>query len=775
MAKAATAASEKPLKRPPAFEATEFADMVVPSLSKVFTLLLSISLSSALGLHQFHVRFYGGTVRKDRYDISKRKDFSWFRRGRFLLLGALLASKVTGQVSEALERLTTLSPADLLHAVPTRTLLRGPILELAHSPEGLLVLDIYGVRSLDANGLPRWHTSIPGGIRRYAIPRSGRWIAGHSTRITPNLDRIAEDWILDSKTGERFLFFSDTHPMAEGAIDRKLIAWDPLPFSDETEDSEADPSEEAAPTQEATTPLKARLTYSNSEPPGQYLLEEGLFVLRTTDFLKKGKSWWSLHHFDPATQKVTKIGDGSPGLSEQEMQGVQKHPTHPDRLALFWQGLPAELDLLSGVLTHSAPGPAPQKPAASQDDSLTIHEVYHLEAPPTGGVALIHPKGRRTIALADKPILKLTRLPGATSLFALEGNRKRSLLPEDQRLTLHRIEFGRVEESLREHRKTRSFQENLNQALELVASLNDPSLWRSEKTFQTIKDLLKDAPADPELRQQAHRVLTRARLELAVRMEPEKRIQGIEALIDPIDSPQIAAYTLGYDRRLARTRLETDLATIVAQPELWKQHPHTQLSIALAYLKLRNLKQAEQWLTLVTQAPKPPKAAASAAVHLGDLLQTQKDLAKAAHWYRNARLLKPESQGAAWKLLRVLLQAKEPCQAVKDLSDARQLDPGGEPGGLRATHTKAAIQCGPGYVTRALLDSLRIDHPLEPTYLEWDADLLIQEGKPRQALPMLKALERLKPTVLGLREKRERLESSLKPKKKPDPVIDSGL
>jgi predicted Zn-dependent protease len=66
-----------------------------------------------------------------------------------------------------------------------------------------------------------------------------------------------------------------------------------------------------------------------------------------------------------------------------------------------------------------------------------------------------------------------------------------------------------------------------------------------------------------------------------------------------------------------------------------------------------------------------------------------------------------------------------------------------------------------------LLDGLRLDRPLHPLFLEWDADLLILEGQAKKAIPKLRALLRLSPGSKGILDKLRKLNESTEKKDLP--------
>lgn len=672
------------------------------------------------------------------------------------LLPALAGATDLGP--RALDSLLQLDLADLPHAVTTTQVLAGPVLAVAAAPEGLLVVEFDGVRLLDRRGTVRWSMPVPEGIQRHAIPRSGRWVAGHSTRVGPDLERVAVDWLVRAADGERHDLAQDTHAFTSRRTGRRLLAWDPLPFTtdgdddmapDETAELTAGSGGEGPPGLSGAAPS---LAYRRDHMPRNFLLEEGLLVLRTTEFQATGRSWWSLYHFDPDTLEGTKLGDGSPGPRADELASVRPHPDAPERLVLTRDGEPAVLDLVQGTLEPLAM--MPPEPPAEGAAELTIAEVYHLTAGGPGqGLVLVHPEGRRTVALAGRTVHQLVRVPGSTSVFALEESTKVSLLAGERRRVLHRVDLGQVDENLSTYRATRAFQEKLNRALALRGELEDPSLWKAERAYQEMTILLKGPPPGADLGAQARRVLDLARVRLATRLGEAGRTGDVHQMLRPPDAPEVARALLAYDRAKAPAALDQDVAAVLADPELWRDQPEVQLELARALSQQNRMEASAEWFERLLRHQVPNAAGARGAIAAGDVTRRRGADALAARFYQVAVRLLPTSSGARAKLGRVLLDLGQACAAARNLGEATHLDEDGEPGGIRATRFQALRDCGDAVGARLVLEGLRIDQPLHPTYLEWDADLLIEEGRPAAARPKLQALLRLDPSNERLKKK----------------------
>lgn len=667
------------------------------------------------------------------------------------MLGWMLLAPALGLCTDlgprALDGLLQLDPADLPHAVSSTQILDGPILTMAAAPEGLLVVELDGVRLLDPRGGTRWYVPVPEGIQRHAIPRSGRWIAGHSTRVGPELERVAADWLIRTREGRRRDLARDTHPLDSRRTGRCMLAWNPLPFLAEGDDDMAAPEATEADAVETSTVARQAspsLAYRRSHLPQNFLLEESLLILRTTEFRASGRSWWSLYHFDPDTLESTKLGDGTPGPRAEELAEVRPHPDAADRLVLTRDGAPAEIDLVQGTLT-SLPS-LPADPGREGAAELTISEVYHLTAGGPGrGVVLVHPEGRRTVALAGRTIRQLVRVPGTSAVYALEESRKISLLARERRRVLHRLDLGRAEANLADHRALRRFQEKINRAIARHADLEDPSLWKAKRAFQEMYLLLKGPAPNSELAAQARRVRDLARVRLATRMGKAKEVASYHQLLRPPDSPEVARVLLALDRAHASAALPQDAKAVAGDPELWQGQADVQLELARAYSQMSRMEASAEWFERLPKLGVPNAPGARAAIAAGDVTRRRGKDELAARFYQVAVRLLPTSSGARAKLGRVLRDLGKACAAARNLGEATHLDENGEPGGIRATLFEALRECGDSAAARHVLEGLRVDQPLHPTYLEWDADLLIEAGRIDEARPKVKALLRLDP------------------------------
>jgi tetratricopeptide (TPR) repeat protein len=664
----------------------------------------------------------------------------------------------------ALDALLQLDPADLPHAVAASQVMEGPILAVAAAPDGLLVVELDGVRLLDSRGGARWHVPFPEGIQRHAIPRSGRWVAGHSTRVGPDLERVAADWLIRTSQGKRHDLARDTHPLVSRRTGRRLLAWDPLPFTTDSDDEMGDAVDDViADGADVSLAASPSLAYRRSHLPRNFLLEESLLILRTTEFRASGRSWWSLYHFDPDTLEGTKLGDGTPGPLAEELGAVRPHPEGADQLVLTRDGAPAVIDLVQGTLEDLPAMPA--APPGEGSAELTIAEVYHLTpGGPGRGVVLVHPGGRRSVALNGRTIRQLVRVPGSTAVFALEESSKISLLARERRRVLHRLDLGQAEANLAAHRATRRFQEKINRALSLRSDLEDPSLWKAKRVYQEMDILLGGVPPSSELGLQASRVRNLARVRLARRMAKDGQVSGYRELLRPVDSPEIASTLLSLDRVHADWALDEDAEAVADDPELWRGQREVQVELARAFSQLNKMDVSIEWFERLPRLGSPNAPGARAAIAAGDVTRRRGKNELATRFYQVSVRLLPTSAGARAKLGRALRDLGRSCAAARNLGEATHLDEDAEPGGIRATLFHALRECGDDRAARQVLDGLRVDQPLHPAYLEWDADLLLAAGQTEEARPKLKALLRLDPNNKRLREKLSGLGTAAPPR-----------
>lgn len=653
-----------------------------------------------------------------------------------------------------LEHLLSLPRADLPRALPPRTLMRGPVLEIAACPGGLLVVETRGVRRFDPRGREVWSVPVPEGIRRHAIPRSGAWVAGHSVSRSPDGMRRVSDWILDSRDGSRRVLAREQHPSSQRRTDRKLLAWDPLPFLADIGDEEVRvlPVDSPAPPPPTPDPSpRSGIGYRRDHKTLAFLLEEGLLAFRTTDFVESGRSWWSLYHFVPGTGLGSKICDGTPGFLPEELASLRAHPSSGEGFLLERGG---RTTLLDPRECRFLPLDEAADLNPESESSRTIGEVYHLERGGTeGGVSLVHPGGRRTLALGGHTLRQLVRVPGTTLLFALEETRKRSLLPDDRIRTLHLLDLGATGEHLRASQAARSFQESVNHALAWIESFHQLPLDKAVAECRQLGETLGAPAPDERLERQARRALGQARDRVARRLIHAGRVQAArELLAEETREPGLLT-RIRLDLRKFPEHLEKDLE--VAR-ELRERGP-TSLELEVEYLRLLirsgQREEAHGALERAARGVGTHQPLAAMAVLLGDLALRGEDQERAVRAYQLAVRLKPTSEGAANKLIRALEEAGRGCEAAEVLARRSRSDPDSAPGGPRARLFQLYLSCGDRESARAVLDSLRLDRPLNLQYLEWDADLLVAEGHPELARPKLRALLRLSPGSPRLREK----------------------
>lgn len=656
---------------------------------------------------------------------------------------------------QALEGLLALPASDLPHALPEAPVLTGPILHMAPGEGGLLVVLARGVVKLDATGASLWRTPVPEGVQRWAIPRSGRWVAGHSTRVLEGLVRVTTDWILDGATGERRDLARDRHAMGARVTDRNLLAWEPLPFlPGGGDEEELTIAEASAPPHGA--PSGPSLGYRRDRFSESFLLDESLLIFRTTVFQPSGRSWWSLHHYDPDTGQGTKICDGTPGLTPAELRSLRLYPGHAEPFRLRRAAGPVALD---PVECRLAPAAEEAPPEMEADSPSTISEVYFLEpGGPGGGLSLVHPEGRQVLALRGRTLRQVVRLPQTAAVFAITESPKQSMLGDDLERTLYRIDLSEAASNLATYRELRGFQDRLNEALGLVESMDRLTLDGARAAHQRVDTLLAEVAPEPELAAQARKARARARVVFAGRLARAMRGREARSLLLDWEDADEALARLELERKAFPAELPATLEAVEAREELWQGSRELQVALARGRAQVGDLEPAMRWLERAAARVDHDQEMAALAVALGDRGLRGGRLDLAVDGYQLARRLKPSSLGALRKLVRALLEKGEPCSAATVLRGGRGLDQDRGPEGLTAQLVRSSLDCGDLGTARLVLDGLRIDHPLDPTYLDWDAELLVAEGRPELALPKLRALLRLSPRQPRLMERLEALE-----------------
>lgn len=684
-------------------------------------------------------------------------------------VGAVLPAFPGTFPREVPEHVLKMAPNERAAAYPAVEVAHGPLTDVMPTRDGVLLVETHGVSRLDAAGRPVWRVAFEDGVRQAVAPASGAWIAGLSGSIGAGKQRQSSIWAIDAADGRTRVLETTRHPMTERKVAALLLAWNPLPFDPQQEESEPAPpaaGPAAALVPMPPEPVAGELGY-RTFGLSDLLLEEGLFVLRTTRFLKSGRSWWSLHHFAPGTGRGRKLCDGTPWPAGERISNLRPHPDEPE-LLLFDAGDEGGGPDRSYVLdpARGRIEPAGELTEAPPERGVAVDEAYQFEPDPSG-IVLVHPEGRTVAAVADSAVERVVRVPGTTVVFALGADRKLGPVADDVDRPLYRVDLGAAEASLGTHRQAREFQARVNEALELLDGLRTAPLAEASKGYERILELLGEPGPTPAQDAEAGTVLERARAVFAPRLAAAgKKAEARELVKDP-PGPGSAILLLRLDAEIAPHRLRDDAEMVERRARGWTEPAQTGEALARAWLAL---KEPERVLAALRRIPaprpgpppgpppgpgKPPQGpalwaglaikAAEEASRAGQPALAERGLAQAFEFVREP--------GTALRLAKLKERRGALGEAMVLLSDSADLDPEGGVGGIRHALAEAARASGDLRRARAVLDGLRLDQPLEPRYLELEADLLMDEGRPAEAEARLRALARAEPQNAAVKKK----------------------
>ncbi len=654
-----------------------------------------------------------------------------------------------------LDLLLSLPAERLASALEVGVIATGALIDLVACPGGALLIETRAVSRLEPSGRTAWRLDFPYGLAARAAPSSGAWLAVSTSRLVTPGQREIVDMVVSAADGSQRILDTDRHPWQGRQATRSLLAWEPLPFHPDEDGGEGGDGSTRRPGDPARTAPPGgdgpRLGYRGRNAEDLFL-EEGVLVLRTTRSRRKGRSWWSLRHYPVPEGVGVELAHGSPAPGSGSPPRIGQSGQGEAMVAVIADGTTWRLDPLAGTLTVGGP------PPAQAATGVPLGEVHALEpGGERGGIQLVHPGGRRMLALAGTRIETVVRVPGTGVLLALGGDTKHGLLADEVRRTLFRLDLDRLRARLEDLAAAEALREERRRLLEAADQLGtlDPKKLGTELA-RLLASLASSRLAPAEI----ERIEALARATAARRIAPTGWISKAIEWLGPSPRHEAAATLLRLDLEARPKALAADLDRVLAVSDPSRSDPSLRRLVFEALLATDRPEQAAVWLDLPAT---DPAHLAGLAVRCGDRNLNAAAPAKAAAAYRLALDLKPDSDVSARKLARALLDSGQGAAALAVVEPLARADATGEPGGLRSLWFEAARAAGRHDLSRRILDGLRLDQPLDPRYLEWDADLLVVEGKAGEALPKLKALLRLEPGSKRLADKLAALQARLAP------------